>query len=155
MAVNQKSDVDAKAAFAEELVRRGFEDVRVTGSPADITAWQKGLIHYFEVKYTTQDSQYFGAATLTEWAAALAHEERFWFVVAARRGDSWTFREYSPSEFMEFSYVPPFKIFCNVAVGAGKAARARRGNKRVQLTRERIDQMVELFKLFRPGQDDT
>ena len=69
MAVNEKSDVDAKAAFVEELVRRGFDGVRVTGDPADITAFRAGLIHYFEIKYTAQPTQYFGAATLTEWEA--------------------------------------------------------------------------------------
>ena len=155
MAVNPKSDVDAKAAFAEELIRRGFDEVRVTGSPADVTAWREGVVHYFEIKYTTQDSQYFGAATLTEWAAALSHEEQFWFVVATMRDGRWTFHEYSPTEFMEFSYIPPFKIFFSVAVGADKATRARRGIRRVQLTRERIAQMVELFDLFRPSRPDA
>ncbi len=153
--VNAKSDVDAKAAFAEELRRRGFDEVRVTGSPADITAWRNGLVHYFEIKYTTQASQYFGAATLTEWEAALMHEDRFWFVVAAKRGGFWTFHEYSPSEFMEFSYIPPFKVFFNVAVGESKAEAARRGIKRVQLSRERVAQMVELYKWFTTGRDDA
>jgi hypothetical protein len=151
VAVNAKSDVDAKAAFVEELLRRGFDEVRVTGSPADVTAWRNGIVHYFEIKYTAQDSQYFGAATLTEWEAALIHEDHFWFVVAAKRGGIWTFHEYTPSEFMEFSYIPPFKVFFNVAVGESKAEAARRGIKRVQLTRKRVAQMVELFKQFRPG----
>lgn len=147
--INAKSDVGAKGAFVEELLRRGFDEARVTGSPADITACRGTEVYYFEIKYTAQDSQYFGAATLTEWEAALAHEERYRFVVATKRNGLWTFHEYTPAEFMEFSYVPPFKIFFNVAVGQEKATQARRGNRRVQLTRQRVLQMVELFKRFR------
>src|SRR5690349_6747843 len=130
MSVNTKSDVDVKSAFAEELIRRGFAEVRVTGFPADITASRHGFTHDFEIKYTAQDSQYFGAVTLTEWEAAISHEDRFWFVVATRRDGFWVFHEYSPAEFMEFSYIPPSKIFFNVAVGASKAEEARRGTKR-------------------------
>jgi uncharacterized protein DUF3883 len=149
IAINAKSDVGAKEAFFEALLARGFEEARVTGSPADITAHRGAEIYYFEIKYTAQDSQYFGAATLTEWEAALAHEERYRFVVATKRDGFWTFHEYTPAEFMEFSSIPPFKVFFHIAVGQEKAAQARRGNKRVQLTRERLVQMVELFTRFR------
>jgi hypothetical protein len=149
IAVNTKSDAGAKEAFIEELLRRGFDDARVTGAPADITARRGSEIYYFEIKYTAQDSQYFGAATLTEWEAALTHEEHYQFVVATKRDGIWTFHEYTPAEFMEFSYIPPFKVFFNVAVGLQKATQARRGNKRVQLSRARVVQMVELFKQFR------
>ncbi|MDO8546906.1 MAG: DUF3883 domain-containing protein [Nitrospirales bacterium] len=149
MVVNSKSDIDAKAAFIEELLGRGFDEALVTRSPADIKARRGGDVFYFEIKYTAQDSSYFGAATLTEWEAALAHEERYCFVVATKRDGAWTFHEYTPSEFMEFSYIPPFKIFFNVAVGQEKAINARRGTKRVQLTRERVMQMLELYNRFR------
>jgi Holliday junction resolvase len=147
--INAKSDVGAKEAFIEGLLRRGFDEARVTGSPADITARRGTEVYYFEIKYTAQDSLYFGAATLTEWEAALAYEDRYRFVVATKRDGFWTFHEYTPAEFMEFSSIPPFKIFFHVAVGQEKATQARRGSKRVQLTRERVVQMVELFKRFR------
>jgi hypothetical protein len=146
---NAKSDLSAKDAFIQELLRRGFDEARVTGSPADITARKGTEVYYFEIKFTTQDKQYFGAATLTEWRAALIHEDRYRFVIATMRDGFWTFHEYTPAEFMEFSYIPPFKIFFNVAVGKEKATQAKRGNKRVQLTRARVVQMVELFERFR------
>jgi Holliday junction resolvase len=149
--MNTKSDLDAKEAFISELRRRGFEEARVSGTPADITARRGSVVYYFEIKYTAQDSHYFGAATLTEWQAAITYEDRYRFVVAKRRDGTWTFHEYTPAEFMEFSYVPPFKIFFNVPIGQEKATQARRGKKRVQLTRERVVQMVELFQRFRPG----
>ena len=147
--VNAKSDVNAKEAFIEELLRRGFDEAKVTGSPADITARRETEVYYFEIKYTAQDSQYFGAATLTEWEAALAHEGRYRFVVAMKRNGFWIFHEYTPAEFLESSYIPPFKIFFNVAIGREKATQAKRGIKRVQLTRERVVQMVELYRRFR------
>ena len=146
---NPKSDVDAKAAFIKELLLRGFDKAEVTGSPADITAYRGTDVYYFEIKYTAQTSQYFGAATLTEWAAALTHEDRYRFIVAMKREGIWSFHEYTPAEFMEFSSIPPFKIFFNIAVGREKATLVRGGNKRIRLTRERIAQMAELFKVFR------
>jgi hypothetical protein len=149
--MNPKSDVDAKHAFVAELLRRGYDDARVTRSPADITARRGKDTYYFEVKFTAQEAQYFGAATLTEWEAALEHEGRYWFVVACKRNGVWIFHEYSPTEFLEFSSIPPFKIFFNIGVGHYKAVQIQRETKRVRLTRERISQMVELFKLFRTG----
>ena len=71
MAENLKSDVAAKEAFRDELLRRGFDAARITGSPADITATKGGETFYFEVKFIRQGASYFGAATLTEWDAAL------------------------------------------------------------------------------------
>jgi hypothetical protein len=149
MAVNAKSDVDAKSAFIEVLLRRGYDEARITDSPADITAHRGGEIHYFEIKYTAQNGHYFGAATRTEWKAAMDHEERFWFVVAMKHDGVWVFHEYTPTEFMEFSYIPPFKISFNVAISTEKAEQGRRGTKRVQLTRDRIQQMVGLYSQFR------
>src|SRR5262249_14151521 len=108
---NLKSDVDAKRAFIATLLQRGYDSARVTSKPADITAQKGAEESYFEIKYTSQDREYFGAATLTEWEAALHHEERYWFVVAVNRDDEWVFHEYTPSEFMAFSSIPPFKVF--------------------------------------------
>jgi Holliday junction resolvase len=147
--LNVKSDAEAKQAFIKELLRRGFDEAKITSSPADITARRGSEVFYFEIKYTTKDSLYFGAATLTEWEAALRNEDRYRFVVALKRDGFWTFHEYTPEEFMAFSSVPPFKVYFNIAVGQGKATRASRKVKRVQLTRERIMEMVELFTRFR------
>ena len=73
---NLKSDVEAKQAFVQELIARGFESVKVTKLPADITATRNGQTYYYEIKYTTRTKLYFGAATLTEWEAALQYEDR-------------------------------------------------------------------------------
>jgi hypothetical protein len=146
---NLKSDVEAKNAFTRELTGRGFESVRVTRQPADITAARGGEIYYFEVKYTGRIDSYFGAATLTEWEAALRHEDRYWFVVASKRDGRWMFHEYTPAEFMEFSTIPPFKAYFNVDVNLERDTRTRGATKSIRLTRQRLQKMVDLFKSFR------
>lgn len=146
---NAKSDVAAKKAFVEVLMKRDFESAIVTKSPADVTATRHGKTYYFEVKYTSKAKAYFGAATLTEWEAALAHEDRFRFVVAAKRHGEWLFHEYTPEEFMEFSTIPPFKTYFNVDVDLERDTRVRRQTKSVRLTRDLIRQMCTLFKSFR------
>ena len=103
MGENLKSDVRAKEAFRDELLRRGFETAQITGTPADITATRGGETYFFEIKFTRQGKSYFGAATLTEWEAVLRNEDHFWFVVAFVRGEAWVFHEYSPSQFMQMS----------------------------------------------------
>jgi Holliday junction resolvase len=149
---NSKSDVDAKKAFCEELRERGYSDVKVTASPADITATLNGERHFFEIKYTAKTRRYFGAATLTEWIAALENADRFAFVIAWRLDGEWQFEEYTLKEFMEHSYVPPFKIFFNVPVGAKGAARARKS--RTVLTHERLTAMRDLFHAFKSAADN-
>lgn len=148
---NLKSDVAAKEAFRDELRRRGFE-ARITAVPADITATKNGETFYFEVKFTRQSSKYFGAATLTEWEAALQNEDRFTFVVAFSRDNEWAFHEYTPNEFMAMSYVPPFKVFFNVAVGGDRVVASRGSSGAVSLTRGRLKMLSDLFSRFRNGE---
>ncbi len=152
--VNLKSDVAAKQAFVEVLLREGFEDARITGGPADITAFRDGEVHYFEIKYTAQAYQYFGAATLTEWEAALDYESRFWFVIASKQGSSWIFQRYTPEEFMNFCSIPPFKIFFHIGMERTGVREKGRPTKKVLLTRERIAQLVELYRRFRAERVD-
>ena len=143
----KKSDVEAKGLFAERLRAGGlYESVSITRSPADITAIQAGLPHYFEIKVTDKQEQYFGAATLTEWEAALSNPERFKFVVACKNAESWTFSEYAPLEFMRYSYIPPFKIYFNVPIGDRKEASMKEETKRVCLTEENVCEMVEFYR---------
>ncbi len=114
MGINIRSDVEAKRAFVAMLLNEGFDEARVTGTPADVTAVRNGQIYYFEIKYTIQEDEYFGAATLTEWEAALTFEDHFWFVVASKPGPSWVFRRFTPGEFMTYCSIPPFKIFFHI-----------------------------------------
>jgi len=127
--MNYKSDVAAKAAFKLELEKRGFENVRVVSAPADIAATRDGVLHYFEIKLTAKTGGYFGAATITEWEAALSDPPRFRFVIARRVGETWQFREYSPEEFIQFSDIPPFKVYFRVPAD-GQVSRAKNTTRR-------------------------
>jgi hypothetical protein len=147
---NPKSDVAAKKAFVQELLRRGFDSASITKTPADITAMLNGQQHYFEIKYTTKNL-YFGAPSLIEWKAALIHEDRYWFVVAAQRGGKWIFHEYTPAAFMVFNTIPPFKTYFSVFVREDRDTRLPKPGKGIRLTRERIAQMITLYDALKRG----
>lgn len=148
MITSARSDVAAKRAFVAVLCTRGFANVRVTQSPADITATRRGRTYYFELKCTEQTSRYFGAATLTEWEAALRWPKEYVFVVAMKNGRAWKFEEYSPIEFMEFSYIPPFKVFFNLRIGV-RDLEKRKENRAIRLTEKRTKQLVRFYRSLR------
>lgn len=69
--------------------------------------------------------------------------------MAAEREGNWVFHEYTPEEFMEFSTVPPFKVFFDVGLGTERDTRQRGRTRSVRLTRERLVLMTDLFRRFR------
>ena len=137
--------IAAKAAFVEELRQRGFEDAKVVSAPADIVAEKDGKTWYFEIKKTTHDDKYFGAATLTEWVQAVKDPEHFRFVVAiSKDGDrTFDFIEYTPEEFMEFSTVPPFKFYFNIDFSGKK--KAKRGGNALNVTKELVERLRDVY----------
>ena len=142
---NKKSDVKAKTEFVKILRERGFE-ATVVSSPADIKATKDGQTWYFEIKMTKRADVYFGAATLTEWRQAMADPEHFRFVVARTDEDEeeFEFIEFTPEEFMEYSTVPPFKIFFNVDLE--DTGKKRSWTKAVRLTREIFEVMDRCYE---------
>jgi hypothetical protein len=149
MLPNLKCDIAAKQALVLELRQRGYDQVSITQSPADVTAKRDGEAHYFEVKYTTKQEYYFGAATLTEWEAALANEGRYTFVIASQQGSRWVFIEYTPDEFMKFNTIVPFKTYFRINVKCGRDTRVGSRGRAVSLTRDRLLRMAKLFEEFR------
>ena len=147
---NKKSDVKAKTEFVKILRERGFE-AAVVSSPADIKATKDGQTWYYEIKMTKRSDVYFGAATLTEWRQALADPEHFRFVVAKtdEADSAFEFIEYTPAEFMEFSTIPPFKVYFNIDF---KGKSKRRGNRKAtKLTKENLKVMRECFEEIKKG----
>ena len=142
---NKKSDVAAKVAYKNMLNAKGFK-AEVTGSPADITAEKDGKTWYFEIKMTHQTARYFGAATQTEWGQALKDPEHFRFVVAIadETDENFEFKEYTPAEFMEFSTIPPFKVYFNIDF-TGKPKKSTRERKSIPLTKENFQHMDECY----------
>lgn len=148
--INKKSDAPAKEAFVQLLHNQDFIEIKITKRPADITAKDKcGVPYYFEIKSTEKEDKYFGAATLTEWEAAIADEGHYFFVVAIRRDDTWIFHKYTPQEFMQFSSIPPFKVNFNIPVGENKATETSKGRTRIQMNKKRLEEMTNLYNKFR------
>jgi Holliday junction resolvase len=153
--MNKKSDVRAKEAFIHHLLSSGYSGARVISSPSDIIATKNNEEFYFEIKYTAQSSKYFGAATLTEWEAALEMKGNYRFVVALERDERWHFHEYTPEEFMNFSTIPPFKIFFNIPVDGGKAEHKNKSTKSIKLTEDRLVTLSKVFKEIRGNSESN
>lgn len=141
---NRKSDVKAKTEFVKLLQERGFE-AKVVSSPADIMANKDGNTWYFEIKMTKRADVYFGAATLTEWKQAMANPEYFRFVVAKtdEAESAFEFIEYTPAEFMEFSTIPPFKVYFNIDFE--NTSKRKNTRKATKLTKENFKLMNECY----------
>ena len=142
---NKKSDGKAKAEYVEYLKANGYCNPKVIASPADITAEKNGDTWYFEIKKTSQENKYFGAATLTEWIQALKDPDHFRFVIARESNEEkFDFFEYTPSEFMEISSIPPFKVFFNVDFR--KETQTSPGKSgAIKATKDRINYLSKVF----------
>lgn len=148
---NPKSDVSAKAAFVSELENRGFT-AQVVQAPADIKAVKDGQTWYFEIKMTKHSDRYFGAATMTEWKQALIDPEHYRFVVAIDLGDgNWDFREYTPSDFMEFCTIPPFKVYFNIDFTGKRSSKASKKSKAVRLSSENFRKLADAYEALNKG----
>jgi hypothetical protein len=143
---NKKSDVAAKLAYVNKLNAEGYK-ARITGSPADVTAEKEGETWYFEIKMTHQEDRYFGAATQTEWAQAFKDPAHFRFVVAIadEADEHFRFIEYTPAEFMEFSTIPPFKVYFNIDFTGKPKRKSKREKKSVSLTEENFHRLNEAY----------
>jgi len=157
-----KSDIEAKQKFKEYLLGSGsFVDVQIVKSPADIIAKKHNdpKPYYFEIKKTDIENRknknnYFGAATLTEWACAWENESRFKFVVAYKNNQDWNFKEYTPSEFVQFCDIPPFKVYFNIPLDENKIRKTRENNKKIIPSKEIIFQMKTFFSNFKIDNKD-
>lgn len=142
---NKKSDVKAKSEFIKLLQTKGF-DAKVVSSPADIMATKAGETWYFEIKMTKRADEYFGAATLTEWKQAMADPDHFRFVVAKTdEAESYfEFIECTPAEFMEYSTIPPFKVYFNIDFSNKRKKKAN--GKATKLTQYNLKLMGECYE---------
>ncbi len=144
--INLKSDLPAKEAFKKFLEnKKEYDSIKITSTPADITALKGKIKYYFEIKFTRQTKNYFGAATLTEWNAAIENPGRFWFILAFENKGQWEFREYTSKEFMELNTIPPFKTYFNIPfIKSDK--KSKKETRSIKLTENRLDKMRKLWK---------
>lgn len=141
-----RSDVKAKQAFVEKLLNEGYDTAVVAKEPADVIATKDGVTWYFEIKKTSRKKRYFGAATFTEWAQAFRTPEVFRFVVAKTNEDETEFEfvSYTPAEFMQFSTIPPIKVFFNIDFETGARAR-KAGAKSLQMSEEAFQALAKVY----------
>jgi hypothetical protein len=143
---NKKSDVKAKLTYKKYLEDIGFCNVRITASPADITAEKDDKKYYFEIKMTKQANSYFGAATMTEWKEAIRNPEIFKFVIAKtdENEENFEFIEFTPDEFLKYSTIPPFKVYFNIDLNDNNKVSKR--NKALQATKEILEEFISFFE---------
>lgn len=145
---NQKSDVNAKLAFRQELCSRGYNDVEIISAPADIMAEKDGEIWYFEIKMTKRTDTYFGAATETEWEQAFKDPEHYRFVIAQtnENEDQFKFIEITPEELMEASTIPPFKVYFNIDMQTGKPQKSEHRDSTLVLNKDMFDSIHKAYE---------
>ena len=143
----RKSDVDAKEAYSEYLKTQGYKNIKIIASPADISATKDNETFYFEIKKTSRDDVYFGAATLTEWGEALRNKQKYLFVVAkSLENNQWEFIEYTPDEFIKYSTIPPFKIFFYVPLNEKEKKKKRKNISAVKASEDKINKLESVYK---------
>tara|TARA_B100000287_G_C20085345_1_gene564117 strand:- start:43 stop:546 length:504 start_codon:yes stop_codon:yes gene_type:complete len=147
-----QSDVDAKNAYVKHLKSKGYKSVKIISAPADISAKKNGEVFYFEIKKTLKKDSYWGAASLTEWVAALENKSNYLFVIAkSLKNEEWKFTEYTPDEFMEFSTIPPFKFYFTVPLTEPKMQKFKlgtlnRSRRALAATEENILELKNIYK---------
>jgi hypothetical protein len=141
--MNTRSDVAAKAAFKVLLEREGYCNVRIVSAPADLCAEKDGRQYLFEIKVTAKSTTYFGAATITEWEAALKAPDYFRFVIARHVDGQWCFDRFSPAEFLRFSDIPPFKVYFRVPInGSRLEGKLQKPKRAVAATLENLRKLI-------------
>lgn len=95
---------------------------------------------------------YFGAATSTEWKQAFLDPEHFRFVIVIANDDEteFSFIELSPSEFMEYSTIPPFKVYFSFPLGEDRP-KPRKRSKATPMTRHNFERLLETYENLSKG----
>lgn len=141
----KRTDVPAKRAFLEKLKAEGYE-AEITSAPSDIIAEKDGETWYYEIKMTEKSDSCFGAATLTEWEQAFKTPDRYRFVIAIKgEDDSFTFHKYTPTEFLKYSTIPPFKVYFNINLQGESKRKHRKKNGAVSFSEELFEKMLKLY----------
>ena len=141
-----RSDVDAKDALSMHLSDNGYSKIEIVSSPSDIIAFKDNKKYYFEVKKTSRTDKYFGAATTTEWKAALENPETYFFVVCIKGNDDWKFNFYTPQEFLKYSTIPPFKVYFSVPLSKEEESKPINRKTAIQATKENLKVLIKFFE---------
>lgn len=126
-AASNRTDRYAIEKCIDWLQEQNFTEVTVTNHPTDIHAKKDGISYNIELKMTTKNDVYFGAASITEWNAMNNGNEDLLFVIARSKDGSndgnttFDFSIYNKDDMKVFSSIPPFKVNINMPLDAQKA----------------------------------
>lgn len=144
-----RNDAKANEAFINELQSEGYEIID-RHHPVDITAKKDGKTYYFEIKKTSKSNRMFGAATFTEWEQALKHPDHFWFVIAKELNENeYEFIRVSPATFMEYSTIPPIKVYFNININelVGEAdKKPQRHRSAIKMSQEKFEILSDAYE---------
>ena len=144
-----RSDDRAKGAFISKYLigKMGYsiDDIGIIQAPADIKVTKGGKTTYYEIKSTIQEEKYFGAATITEWRAALEHPDNYYFVVVIEKEklEDFNFLIFTPDEFLEYSTIPPFKVYFNINLT--DLNKKTNHKTAIGATRENLRKLIEYY----------
>ena len=142
---NDRSDKKAKKAYIDYLEKNGYS-AKMGNDSIDIEAEKDGQKWYFEIKKTKHTDKYFGGATMNEWQKALEDPEHFRFVIAIDHEDgTWDFKDYTPSQFQEFSTIPPFKVYFNIYFEKNSKKQSNRKKRAKKMNEDNFKKMEEAF----------
>jgi hypothetical protein len=82
-------------------------------------------------------------------ALCLGEPRYFFFVIAIQQGGVWTFTRYTPTEFMGFSNIPPFKIFFNIPDALKQSVPKEGPSKSLRLSQQNLKDMIALYDLLK------
>ncbi len=142
--MNDRSDIKAKEAYVNYLIQQGYVDVQIVHLPVDIIAYKNGKKYFFEIKATKRKKSYIGAATFTEWECALKNKEFFKFVVVKDIDEDYEFYEFTPEEFMEYSTIPPIKVYFNIDLN--QKNKVKKNSKALKMSEEVFFELNDTYK---------
>ena len=153
-----RSDERAKEYFIEYLVTHknfSIDDIEVRKTPADIVAKKNGETYYYEIKSTVKDKVYFGAATISEWRAALNENLNYFFVVIKEEEEFEDFKMgiFTPEEFLEYSTIPPFKV--NFHIDMDDLDNKPKHKTAVKASKKVLKDLINAYDSLPKGEVDT
>lgn len=147
MAKTKAPEKLVKEKFCDILRNRGFKEVTIKRSPADIYAELDGEPWWFELKSTVEPKRCWGSSTETEWKKALENPDHFRFVViwTTSQLKKFEYEEYTPEQFMKFCHVDPFIVTFNIPYKPQNGER----NKSFEFDKEVFNKLHGLYDEFR------
>jgi len=144
------TDTEAIEPAKTWLHEQGFSKIKKINAPVDFQAERDGKKYFIELKYTASKNKYFGAATLTEWMCAIENPDNFYFLFAHQHEvnndvSKWDFELIGPNELIDYSTIPPFKIFFNIPLPLNSP---RTPPKRTRAKQASVRNLQSLFDVF-------